>query len=85
MINDEDYEYLQDIIELDGTEYGEYLSSILDLSNEGYGHDAMSEGFKKALFKELQDQVNFAKENIEIEEYQETITRTYTGKRIKDR
>mgnify|MGYP003473124580 FL=1 len=31
----------------------------------------------------LQDQANWAKENLEIEEYEETVTKTYSRKRFK--
>lgn len=68
-ITEEDLEFLEEIIELDGTELGEYFSVLERLYNGGNMNYQMSEEFKAAIKKELETHLAWAKENIEIEEY----------------
>lgn len=84
MINDEDMGFLNEIVELDGTEYGEYISSILTMYNDGSVSCGMSEEFKEALEKEIQLNIDWANENLEIEEYT-VIPKPSQRRRLKDK
>lgn len=83
-ISDEDLAYIEDVSSLDDTEYGEYLGEILSIYNDGFINDAASDEFKTALTKELIVNIEWAKENLDIEEY--TIQKEPTKyKRLKEK
>lgn len=84
MINDEDLGFLNEIVELDGTEYGEYISSILTMYNDGNVSCGMSKEFKEALEKEIQLNIDWANENLEIEEYT-VMPKASQRRRLKDK
>lgn len=84
MISDEDYDFLQEVGELEGSEFGEYINSILEIYRDGYVSCAMSDVFKKALEDEIESLCITAKTSIEIEGYEETVTRVIKGRRLKD-
>ena len=67
-----DHDTLVEMAELDGTEWGEMVLAIVHLL--GY-RDYVSDELKAALTTDLEDQWEWAKENCEIVEVDETITR----------
>lgn len=85
MISEEDYDFLQEIISIDGTEYGEYLREIMDMYNYGHVSCAMSDVFKAALHEELRSNIEYARDTLEVEHYEEQVCTTHKMVRLKEK
>jgi hypothetical protein len=85
MITEEDYDFIQEVMEADGTEYGEFLQEIMRMYNYGNVSCGMSDSFKAALEEELRSNIECAREMFEIEHYEEKVCTTHKMVRLKEK